>query len=469
MKFTFSILLFFYFGSVHGQQKDDGNFSLDSNMIGKYLNRTSKKLVRYDDDLKGKSLSKLKVVRKVESKIFKQMNAMDSLFAKEVYADVFNKYDAFEKSLESDSAISAVMFGGKVRYLDSLNATLQFLRTIYPESGKIFSEINRLQLQLDKINSRFSHIRKFQEFISQRRAYLRQHTSKFNPKNLLELNKEVYYYSSGIKTYKGLLSNPARIERIAIDAIKGNAEFHQFFINPSISSFLNSNRSSTGNVVPGLQYRMVVQNVVQSKFPKIKGVNSSFLRKYDLSKQKSQAQKMMSSGQDAFNNPIEKPDFKVNSQKGKPFFTRIEYSVSMQFGNVIRNQPTMADIGLNAAYKVNDKSLIGLGSSYRLGLGKGIAHINLSHQGFTLRSFIEWKVYGNFSLYGGMEKLYFPKLSESNINIYNTWQNSGLLGLSKKYRVNAQLKGKIQLMYDFFSSSGVPIRNPIVFRTGLSF
>jgi hypothetical protein len=165
------------------------------------------------------------------------------------------------------------------------------------------------------------------------------------------------------------------------------------------------------------------------------------------------------------------PNFKPNAQKSKTFMQRLEYGSNFQFAKANSLVPTTADIGLSLGYKINDKSIIGVGLSYKMGLGN-IQHIKISHQGIGFRSFIDWKLKKQFFVSGGFEINYNAQFKNiSQLKSYNDWQEAGLIGITKKVNVNTKFfKGtKLQLLYDVLYRQHIPVSQPVLFRVGYSF
>ena len=54
--------------------------------------------------------------------------------------------------------------------------------------------------------------------------------------------------------------------------------------------------------------------------------------------------------------------------------------------------PSTTDMAISVGYKLNDKSIIGIGSAYKMGWGKDIRHIAITHQGIGLRSFVDYRI-----------------------------------------------------------------------------
>jgi hypothetical protein len=166
-------------------------------------------------------------------------------------------------------------------------------------------------------------------------------------------------------------------------------------------------------------------------------------------------------------NDHDMPGFKPNGQKIKSFLQRFELGTNLQSTKANNYFPTTTDLGLSIGYKLNDKSVIGIGGSYKVGWGNDIRHIRLTHEGIGLRSFLDVKVKGGFWLSGGGELNYKSRFSDFEIlKNYSSWQRSALLGVTKKYKVGKKFKGNAQLLYDFLWNQQVPRTQAILFRLG---
>ena len=160
------------------------------------------------------------------------------------------------------------------------------------------------------------------------------------------------------------------------------------------------------------------------------------------------------------------PDFKPNMQKTKTFVQRLEYGSIFDFEKSNGYIPTIANIGVSVGYKLNDKSVIGIGVNYKMGLGS-IQRIRITHQGLGFRGFVDWKLKRQFFVTGGFEMNYntsFKKIEQ--LKNYSAWQQAGLVGLTKKISIKTKLaKGtKVQLLYDMLYRQHIPVSQPFVFR-----
>jgi len=162
------------------------------------------------------------------------------------------------------------------------------------------------------------------------------------------------------------------------------------------------------------------------------------------------------------------PEFNPNGQKLKKFIDRLEYGFNVQSQQTNYLLPATSQFALTVGYKISDKVTTGIGASYNLGWGNSIDNIHLSSQGVSLRSFLDIKLNGNIWLSGGYEKDYLQVFS--TLPKWNdlAWQNSGLIGLLKKYTIGKKTN-TIQLLWDFLSYEQIPKAQPLVFRVGCYF
>jgi len=230
----------------------------------------------------------------------------------------------------------------------------------------------------------------------------------------------------------------------------------------------------------GLQTRAQINQLMQNQL----GTGPNALQQLQSSVQQAQGQmqqmkdKMAQYGTSSSDEEI--PDFKPNQQKTKSFLKRLELGTNTQSQRSNGLLPVTSDIGASLGYKLNDRSVIGVGASYKMGWGNNIRHLKISHQGAGLRSFIDWKItspfggnlktlIGSLWLSGGYEMNYhteFKKLEQ--LKQFSAWQQSGLIGLTKKFSINTKFfkNTKVQLLWDLLSYSQAPRTQPLVFRVG---
>ena len=159
----------------------------------------------------------------------------------------------------------------------------------------------------------------------------------------------------------------------------------------------------------------------------------------------------------------------ANNQRSKTFLQRLELGGNIQFARPNGFVPTTGDIAATVAYKLNDKSSIGIGGGYKLGLGS-IRRIRFTHEGVSLRSFADMKLKGQLFITAGYELNHFAQFRRmEGIGNLDWWQSSGLAGLTKKYKISKKRGGNFQVLYDFLYNQHTPRSQPLLIRTGFSF
>ena len=83
----------------------------------------------------------------------------------------------------------------------------------------------------------------------------------------------------------------------------------------------------------------------------------------------------------------------------------MDYGLNFQFAKGTSFMPASTAISLSLGYKLNDKSIIGIGAGYNIGMGT-IEKIHFTSDGMSLRSFIDWKLKKQFFVSGGYEMNY---------------------------------------------------------------
>ncbi len=297
-------------------------------------------------------------------------------------------------------------------------------------------------------------------------------------KQLKQINKQVYYYSAQISEYKNILKDPKKIEKKALELLSKTKLFKDFFRKNSMLASLfripDPDAPLDMASFAGLQTRVQVNSLVQQQIAAGgAGARQQFQQNLQsaqtkLNELKSKILKAGGGSSDA-----EMPEgFKPNEQKSKSFLNRLEYGANIQSQKSTSFFPTTSDIGLSLGYKLNDKSIIGLGASYKMGLGRGWNNLRLSHQGVSLRSYVDIKLKGSLWISGGYEQNHKSAFNDFNeLRNRNAWQTSGLLGISKTIPVKSKFfkKTKAMILWDFLSYQQVPRTQPIVFRIGYQF
>ncbi len=440
--------------------------SLISRMdVDRYAEQVTQKAEKLTEQLDAKTEKVLADLQKQEEKIYRKLLATkDSVAAKLKLQECRAKYEGIKQRISNPLQKGSHY----IPKLDSLNTSLKFLAN-FGAADRVRDAIAKTDLLKD----RFQAAEEIKKFIKERRQQLKEQLEKLGMvKQLKKINKQVYYYSQQINEYKEILKDSRKIEKKALELLAKTKLFKDFMRKNSMLASLfrlpgDPNDPSTVANLSGLQTRAQVTALIQQQ------VGPSGMQQLRQNMQAAQSEltqlknKILAAGGGSSND--EMPDFKPNQQKTKSFLKRLEYGANIQSQKASSFFPVTSDIGLSLGYKLNDKSIIGVGASYKLGWGRGWDHIAISHQGLGLRSFIDVKLKGSFWISGGYEQNYrtaFPDFSV--LKDMNGWQQSGLIGISKVMPIKTKFfkKTSVKLLWDFLSYQQIPQTQAILFRIG---
>jgi hypothetical protein len=454
------------------------------------------KTAKLDARLEKQTEKYLQRIARKESKLRRKLAKIDSTAAQIGLGDTEKQYEQFTQSLRkniSDDTRSTIRncqdaYGGEyLPYADSVKGALLFFQQnngILSNEEQVQHKISGSLKNINHLELRLQQSEQVKEFVRRRKEQIKQVLSKYAklPKGITgsynDLTKEFYYYSVEVNKYKELLNDPDKLTKKVLTLLGRSKGFQSFMKQHSLLAELFGGPDNYGTPLDlsGLQTRMQVQQVLQTQLSSA-GPNAQQMLQQNL--QAAQAQlnelrgkinKWGNSGGD-----IDMPDFKPNTQKTKTFFQRLEYGTNLQTTKSNYSWPVTTDLGLSVGYRVNDKSIIGVGASYKVGWGKDIRHVVVTQEGLGLRSFVDFKLKKSFYASGGFEYNYQPagmvQTSFLAIPIRATWQKSGLIGVSKVVSITSKFfkKTKVQLLWDFLSYQQVPQTQALKFRVGYNF
>lgn len=482
-KRLFIVLLFlssvnFLMGQSADQYDSSGSKILSA--PEKFINTVSSKTKEVEKKLDKKSEKALAAFKKQEQKIIRKISSIDSVKGKLLQEAATLKYKILEDKLKSKGKLTQY-----IPHLDSLSTSLDFLaqnNSLISQAKEIKGKLDDAISSMDGVKAQLQKADNIKQFLKERKDYLKQQLEKFGfAKQLKKLNKQVYYYSLQVNEYKEILKDPRKIEKKALAMLSKTRFFQDFMRKNSMMASLfpmpgvaAGGSGGGNNGFAGLQTRTQIlsfinnmpgaapngqgfSQVLQRNIQSVQGITDQFKNKING----------MFDG-----SGMEMPDFKVNNQKVKSFWKRLELGSNFQSQRAGNFFPTTTDVGLSLGYKISDKNIIGLGTSMKIGWGKDFQHINISGQGFSLRSFLDINLKKSFYASGGFEYNYQESFSAIR-TLYNVpaWKKSGLIGISKIVSLkNGFLKkAKLYLLYDFFSENTLPVTQPIIFRIGYNF
>jgi exonuclease VII small subunit len=419
-----------------------------------------------------KYLSKL---QKEEAKLYKKLYKIDSVAANNIFTKSQERYEQLKNKVKDKTGKIRNGGGGYLPWLDTMNTALKFLEQQDGAIGKIAGAGKDVKAAMGKVKEferQLKEAENIKELIKQRKQYLNEALKKYNLGNALKkYNKEAWYYAQQLNEIKEVWQDPSKIEAKAIGLLRKLPAFEKFFQQFGELAGVFTIPQDYATNMNGLQTVSMVQNQLQNRIAAI-GPNAQQTVQQNIQA----AQASLTQIRNRINQfgqsqgSLDMPDFKPNIQRTKSFKQRLEYGSNFQTVKSTTFFPLTSDLGLSLGYKLSDKSIIGIGGSYKLGWGKDIRHIRLSHQGIGLRTYGEWKLKGNFYISGGAEWNYrYEFRNFSVLNDFSGWQKSALVGLSKKYSIGKKWKGNVQVLFDFLYKKQIPQTQPVVFRTGYTF
>lgn len=441
----------------------------------KLVEAVHKKVQTLQQNVEKNTLKTLHRLQKQELKLQKKLALKDSVAAKALFAE--NKYQQYAQQLQHPPIASTLK--EYIPQFDSLKTSLQFLEQSKFLTSKLpieyLGKLKTANISVAQLEGKLQQAVDIKQYIKERKQILKAQLEKFGMlKDLKKLNKEAYYYTQQLNEYKAILKDPKKIEQRALTELRKFPAFTDFMKRHSqlAQLFRLPDNYGTPASLAGLQTRASIQGILQQRFASDGGGMNP--QQY-INTQVQQAQGELTKLKDKLNklgggnSDIEIPEFNPNSQKTKSFLKRLEFGANVQTQKTNGWLPVTSDFALTTGYKLNDKSIIGIGGSYKMGWGSGINNIRISHQGMGIRSYVDMKLKGSFWISGGYEKNYQHSFSTINeLKTLDKWQSSGLLGLTKKYKIGKKTNN-LQLLWDFLSYQQIPRTQPILFRVGYAF
>ncbi|WP_152616929.1 hypothetical protein [Flavihumibacter solisilvae] len=410
-----------------------------------------------------------------EKKLRRKLDSKDSLMANQLGLGSDSLVNSWKNVLSADSInISSLpaQYSGK---LDSMNTALKFLKEQPGLNGISTAQYDKLMQQYGGLQGQLNQTEQLKKLVQERKQLLMDKLANSGvSKQLKQYQKQVFYYQQQLQEYRAALENPQMLEKKALEVLSKVPAFRKYFDKFSQLGSMFRLPGQTEDMDPsamlaGLQTR---QNVLAELNNRLGGsantqqamANGFKEGQSELSSLKSKLTSSLNRGE-----PVDMPGFKPNTEKSKSFLKRLELGTNMQSTRANNYFPTTSDLGLSVGYKLNPKSIIGIGASYKVGWGESIRKIRVTHEGMGLRTFFDWKIKGKIWATGGGEWNYRSRFDNlSVVKSISQWQQSALLGMQMKQSVG-KYKATASLLYDALWQNQVPKAQPVLFRVGYNF
>lgn len=448
----------------------------------------------------------LKRLKRKEARLARKLAAKDSaLYAQYLAMPV--TYDSIA-TLSEDSATLRQLPRRRDPLIDSLKNIQSFAQQQAAKLGAASGLAGKAGIgdytgKLGELQQQLNAEQQVKSLVQQRTQALEGLAGKANISGLKNIQKDVYYAGEKIKAWKEVANDPDEAEAKALEYLQGTEGFSEY-LNPNKGAWggLGSNATAAdlermgfqtkrltsealqqtfGNNLSGLQQGMAEQvQQFQEKYNDISGKVNEVKGKVQEGKQsiaqaREQAQQLKNT---------EKPAFRKNPERGKPFWQRIEWQYNFQTTRPTpEGRPAMLELGAGAGFKHTPRLSYGIGIGLSTGLGSSWEQIRISYEGLSARAYADWQWQYGISIQAGYERAWRPQnrawLYENQDRPKPTDPASGLkeafgaaqdaayIGLMKRYRINSSWSGTFLLGYNFlWQQSGT--RSPLMVRIGWS-
>ncbi|GAO42032.1 hypothetical protein [Flavihumibacter petaseus] len=414
----------------------------------------------------------LRKLQRQEAKMRRKLAKQDSALAASLNLGSDSLYDSWKQTLSGDSVATAQLpknYSGKI---DSMTTALNFLQRD-PRLARLQGpQFEKLKNQYGQIGNQVNQTERLRQLVQERKALLKEKLANMPlGKTWNKYQKQAVYYQQQLEEYRQALQDPNMLEKKALEILTQVPAFRKFFDKYSVLGSMFRLPGQLEDMDPtaltnGLQTRdAVLSNITQR-------MGSTQAAQEAMSSGMQQGQAELESLKRKLDNALENgesldmPGFKPNDQRTKSFFKRLELGTNLQTVRSNSFYPATSDFALSLGYKLNKKSVIGIGASYKMGWGQDIQHIKITHQGMGIRTFLDMKIKKSFWLTGGGEWNYREPFEDLAIlKSVNQWQQSVLFGIQKKQQLG-KYKSTISVLYDALWQRQLPKGQPLLFRVG---
>lgn len=466
--FLFSLLLLV--NSTTWAQKDSPDNTIS--LLPRTLDHLQNKAGKLSNSIEQNSERRLRKLQKLEQKL---LSTIPDSLRRTLDLPKMPAYGEVLQSLKVANVFNS-FYSGR---LDSLTTSLKLLGSI---SSIQLPNTANLTSSLEKLKGLHTNLSGSEQLTTLLQGRLQQLQSTLSAAGLghklARYQKEVYYYRAKLKEYKRLVEAPDRWAGFLLTQAQRLPQFQTFFARNSQLGQLFALPGAapdgiSATLTAGLQTRAAVEQGFRDRFGNSADLNASLqqnipARGSNLDELRGRAEGLTKGTLGGGGEQEMPAGFKPNVQKTKSFWKRLEWGSNFQSQRARNFFPVTSDIGLSLGFKLNNRSVVGVGTSYKLGWGRGWDHIALSHQGVGVRSFVDVQLKGSIYISGGYEQNYRTAFNTiAALKNYSAWQSSGLIGLTKKYKAG-KLKGNMQLLWDLLSYKQVPQTQAIIWRVGYS-
>lgn len=447
----------------------------------------------------------LRRLQRKENKIARKLAAKDSTLYRQ-YMQQRLSYNSIA-CLQQDTVSLRQRFSTrKSALVDSLKNVQSFiskqsnkLTSVNGLAGKTGADIP-YTAELDKLRSQLYAQQGIDELIRERTSSLEGLAGKANISGLQNIQQQVYYAQEKIKAWKKLADDLDEAEEEALEYLQGTPGFSEA-VSSNSEAFggLGNNATAEDLQKLGFQTKQSVNKILTDKLGSNLGAVQEQMSKQvqdytaklgDIGGKINEAKQGINEARQTKGQlkRIERPTFKKNPERAKPFLHRLEpaYNFSSSRAATDGLRPAMLELAASVAFKHSPRLSYGLGISLSAGLGKNWQNISFTYEGIGTRAFADWKALYGFSLQAGYERIFRPgnrpyrnylsngsdpsnPAAKGNIfkDMFGGQQQAAYIGIMKRYRLNNKYNGTIMAGYNFLWQQQ-QLRSPWILRFGTS-
>jgi hypothetical protein len=458
-------------------QKDSTIESLKTLPV-QYITQLDNKIDKYSNRISSKTEKTLQRLSKWENRIHNLLQKASPETAERLFGNNQTTFATLLQKLQEGKSIAENYQSKYDSYRDKLTTNLKYLQQQKDNiKGKLVKPVTEASQKLAELEGNVKNSEALEQFIKERKQLLISQAVQYigKSKYLSKINAESWYFLETMRNYKELFQDKRKAEQTALAILTRIPKFNQFVQENSMlaSLFGSPSAASTPANLAGLQTRASVTALIQNQIA-AGGPNAQQIIQQNIQQAQSELSKLKDKVLKAGggSSDMEMPDFKPKENKTKTFKQRLEIGSNLQTTKSSGYLPGGLEIGLSVGYKLNNRSIIGIGTNYKMGISTQ-QRLNLSHQAVGIRSFLDWKLKKQFFITAGYEMNYNTRFKNiEQLKQFNAWQPSALAGVTKKINVKTKwFKGtSLQLLYDFLYLKSVPVKqSPVVFRVGYNF
>ncbi|MDP4240344.1 MAG: hypothetical protein Q8904_12830 [Bacteroidota bacterium] len=451
----------------------------------RFFKKVDSRINNFDRQVTRRTDKALSRMIKQEERLKRLMAKSDALTTRNLFTRGMDSLKHFQQAISSKTqklSNSSSLKGEYFPYLDTLKSSLSFLKnteSLSFSSAKTPAQLTDALARIKAAEAKLQYSEKIKSYLRNRQLELRQqleHLSGYDKAKgeMDKMKKEMYYYNRQLSSYKEMLGDPSRLEAEATKLLQKIPAFQKYLSQNGALAALFQPQASTNQ--SGLQTREMVNKLIKDQMGLL-GPDGDKIIEEHLQEARQEMDKLKQ--QAAGEGDAEIPGFKPNGEKTKSLWQRVEIGTDCQFNKNNTLLPSTGDFGLSIAYRIMKNGTIGIGGSWKMGMGKDINHIRFTHEGICMRSFVEYAIWKGFNLRGGWERTFLVKqVTTENLILLKkpgNWLQSGLIGISKKMSLPLKVpvlkkktaNGSVQLLYDFLHDSHTPATPALQLRVGM--